>query len=111
MAAKLTIMTHKIEVKLHLVAESFTTLFAVLAPGGQSGNFWIHPRIVNVEVKLDPFLTSAPDGGEGSTSGERTYKIHWVRRLGGSRKRSGRGCEEKKKSLPLPTIEVRPCNL
>jgi hypothetical protein len=23
-------------------------LFAVLAPGGQSGNFWIHPRIVKV---------------------------------------------------------------
>jgi len=28
----------------HLVAES-CTFAAVLAPGGQSGNFWIHPPI------------------------------------------------------------------
>jgi hypothetical protein len=44
MAAKLTRLTHKIAIQLHLVAESCT--FAVLAPpGGQSGNFWIHPGI------------------------------------------------------------------
>jgi hypothetical protein len=35
MAAKLTSLTHKIAIQLHLVAES-----PVLAPGGQSGNFW-----------------------------------------------------------------------
>jgi len=40
MAAKLTRLTHKIAIQLHLVAERF----AVLAPGDQSGNFWIHPR-------------------------------------------------------------------
>jgi len=44
MAAKLTRLTHKIAIQLHLVADSLP--FAVLAPGGQSGNFWIHPRIV-----------------------------------------------------------------
>jgi len=43
MAAKLTRLTHKIAIQLHLVAE--TVPFAVLAPGGQSGNFWIHGRI------------------------------------------------------------------
>jgi len=43
MAANPTRLTHKIAIKLHLVAESL--LFAVLAPGGQSGNFWIHPGI------------------------------------------------------------------
>jgi hypothetical protein len=40
MAAKLIRLTHKIAIQLHLVAESCT--FAVLAPGSQSGNFWIH---------------------------------------------------------------------
>jgi len=39
MAAKLTILTHKIAVQQRVVP------FAVLAPGGQSGNVWIHPRI------------------------------------------------------------------
>jgi len=37
MVAKLTRLTHKIAIQLHLVAESCT--FAVFAPGGQSGNF------------------------------------------------------------------------
>jgi len=39
MATKLTRLTHKIATQLHLVAESLS--FAVLAPEGQSGNFWI----------------------------------------------------------------------
>jgi hypothetical protein len=42
MAAKLTRLVHSIAIQLHLVAESLP--FAVLAPGGQSGNFLIHPR-------------------------------------------------------------------
>jgi hypothetical protein len=41
MAAKLTKLTHKIAIPFHLVT---AVPFAVLAPGGQSGNFWIHPR-------------------------------------------------------------------
>jgi hypothetical protein len=40
MAAKLTRLTHKIVIHLHLVT---AVPFAVLAPGGQSGNFRIHP--------------------------------------------------------------------
>jgi hypothetical protein len=44
MAAKLTRLTHKIAIQLHLVAESST--FAVLALGDQSGNFWLPPRIM-----------------------------------------------------------------
>jgi len=43
MATKVTRLTHKIAIQLHLVAESCT--ITVLAPGGQSGNFWIHPRM------------------------------------------------------------------
>jgi len=43
MAAKLARLPHKIAIQLHLVVEICT--IAVLAPGGQSGNFWIHPRI------------------------------------------------------------------
>jgi hypothetical protein len=43
MAVKLTRLTHKIAIQLRPMAESF----AVLAPGGQSGNFWIHPRMSN----------------------------------------------------------------
>jgi hypothetical protein len=43
MTAKLTRLTHKIAIQLHLVAESCT----ILATGGQSGNFWILPRITN----------------------------------------------------------------
>jgi len=42
MAAKLTRLAHKIALQLHLLAESCT--ICSLAPGGQSGNFWIHPR-------------------------------------------------------------------
>jgi hypothetical protein len=34
MAEKLARLTHKIAIQLHLVA--------VLAPGGQSGKFWVH---------------------------------------------------------------------
>jgi hypothetical protein len=41
MAAQLTRLTHKIAIQLHLMAESCT--ICSLAPGGQSGNFWIHP--------------------------------------------------------------------
>jgi uncharacterized pyridoxal phosphate-containing UPF0001 family protein len=37
MAAKLTRLTDKIAIQLHLVAQSLP--FAVLVPGGQSGNF------------------------------------------------------------------------
>jgi hypothetical protein len=51
MAAKLIRLTHKMATQLHLVAER-PVPFAVLASGGQSGNFWIHPRIRSVEVKL-----------------------------------------------------------
>jgi hypothetical protein len=40
MAAKLTRLTYKIAIQLHLVAET------VLTPGDQSGNFWINPAIV-----------------------------------------------------------------
>jgi len=36
MVAKLIRLTHKIAIQLHLVAD--------LAPGGQSGNFWVQPR-------------------------------------------------------------------
>jgi hypothetical protein len=42
MAAKFTRLTHKIVIQFHTVAESYT--FAVLSPGGQFGNFWIHPH-------------------------------------------------------------------
>jgi hypothetical protein len=42
MAAKLTRLTHKIAIQLHLVSESLP--FAVPAPGGQFGSFWIHPH-------------------------------------------------------------------
>jgi hypothetical protein len=46
MAVKLTRLTHKIAIQLHLVADSYVP-FAVLAPGGQSGNFWVPPRITD----------------------------------------------------------------
>jgi hypothetical protein len=42
MAAKITRLTHKIAIQLRQVA---AIPFAVLAQGGQSGKFWIHPRI------------------------------------------------------------------
>jgi len=38
MTAKLTRLTHTWWQR--------AVSFAVLAPGGQSGNFWIHPRIL-----------------------------------------------------------------
>jgi len=39
MAAKLTRLTHKVAIWQSAIS------FAVLAPGGKSGNFWIHNRI------------------------------------------------------------------
>jgi len=42
MAAKLNKLTHKIAIQLQIVAESCTICSS--PPGGQSGNFWIHPR-------------------------------------------------------------------
>jgi len=42
MTAKLTSLTHKIAIELRLVVESCT--ISVLISGGQSGNFWTHPR-------------------------------------------------------------------
>jgi len=40
MAGKFTRLTHKTAIQLHLV---IAVPSAVLAPGGQFGNFWIHP--------------------------------------------------------------------
>jgi len=40
--AKLPRLTYKIAIQLHLVA---AISFAVLAPGSQSGNFWLYRRI------------------------------------------------------------------
>jgi len=42
MAAKLSRLTHRIAVQLHLVAESCTICSS--RSGGQSGNLWIHHR-------------------------------------------------------------------
>jgi hypothetical protein len=55
MVAKLTRLTHKIAIQVHIVA---AVPFAVLAPGSHPINFWIHPRIVsngrvNVNGKLE----------------------------------------------------------
>jgi hypothetical protein len=44
MAAKLARLTHKIAIYSCIWSQR-AVLFAVLAPGGQSGSFWIHPRI------------------------------------------------------------------
>jgi hypothetical protein len=46
MVTKLTRLTYKIAIQLHLVAVPF----AVLAPGGQFGNFWIHPPIMTKDL-------------------------------------------------------------
>jgi len=52
MAAKLTVLTHKIALQLHLVAES-CTICSFHSPGGQSENFWIQPRIASSTQKLN----------------------------------------------------------
>jgi len=44
MATKLTGLTHKIAIQLHI--EQRAVPFAGLAPGGQSGNFWIPSLIL-----------------------------------------------------------------
>jgi hypothetical protein len=46
MAAKLTRLTNKIAIQLHLVA------FTVLSSGGQSGNFRLRPRILEIAVNF-----------------------------------------------------------
>jgi len=47
MATKRTRLTHKIEIQLQR-AVSFTTV----APGCQSGNFWIHPFLYTKSAKI-----------------------------------------------------------
>jgi hypothetical protein len=65
MASKLTRLTHKIAIQLHLLT---AVSFAVLAPGGQSGNFWIHPRIAPCNPWPSHHGMERPrfaDGGDG----------------------------------------------
>jgi hypothetical protein len=47
MKANRTRLTHEIAIQLHLVAESFTICSS---PGSQSGNFWIHPRVLVTDL-------------------------------------------------------------
>jgi hypothetical protein len=47
MAVKLTRLTHKIAIQLHVVWQRAVP-FAVLAPGDQSGNFWILTHMFEV---------------------------------------------------------------
>jgi len=56
MTAKLTRLAHRIAIQLRLVRVNCT--FAVLAPGGQFRNFWIHPRI---DISLGAFAASELD--------------------------------------------------
>jgi len=49
MTAKLTRLTHKRVIQLHLVAESCTLQF-LLQAASQSGNFWVHPHITHCYV-------------------------------------------------------------
>jgi hypothetical protein len=74
MAAKFTWLTHKIVIQLHLVAESCT--ISVLAAGGLSGNFWIHPRICLVTgcTPQNIFLSVTRDNFR-DTSGNATAHI------------------------------------
>jgi hypothetical protein len=51
MAAKLSRLTHKIAIQLHLVQT--VVPLAVVVPGGQSGNFWIHPPIADCDQLHD----------------------------------------------------------
>jgi hypothetical protein len=53
--AKLTRLTYKIAIQLHLLAESCS---AVLTSGGQSRNFWIHPCMMML-VSLKHWLVRA----------------------------------------------------
>jgi hypothetical protein len=46
MAAKLTRLTHKVAIWQSAIS------FAVLAPGGKSGNFWIHNRISKTGINI-----------------------------------------------------------
>jgi hypothetical protein len=56
--AKLTGLIHKIAIQLHLVQRAVP--FAVLAPGGKFGKFWIHPRMqANVQKRTERAADSA----------------------------------------------------
>jgi len=55
-AAKLTRLTHKIALQLHVFQRAI--LFAVLAPGGQSGNFWMHPRTQTIPLVISVYFQS-----------------------------------------------------
>jgi len=48
MAAKLTRLTHKVAIQLHLVAKSRTICSS--RSRRPAGNFWIHPRTSRIRV-------------------------------------------------------------
>jgi hypothetical protein len=54
MEAILTRHTHKITIHLHVV---IAVPFAALLPGGQSGNFGIHPRILKDFFRKVAFIS------------------------------------------------------
>jgi hypothetical protein len=83
MAANLTRLTHKIAIRLHLVAESCTACSSRFRrPVRKLVDTLSHGK---VEVKLHAFLTSELNGGEWSysrcdylTSGEGVLGSHWA---------------------------------
>jgi len=56
MTAKLTRVTHKIAIKLHLVADSCTICSS--RSRRQVRKFWIHPRICDTRVYITYILIS-----------------------------------------------------
>jgi hypothetical protein len=64
MAANVTILTHKIAIKLHLLAENCT----ILATGGQFGNFWVCLRTFKYLCRFLPYRSLHPEEGGRRTS-------------------------------------------
>jgi hypothetical protein len=108
MVTKLTRLTHKIAIQLHVVA---AVPFAVLAPGGQSGNFWIQPRLLQFHTNRCGILNMSTNGDRWSASRtgcftlrDKSPRYPFGRKLGRPPIRYGHSGGEKKISMPLPGI-------
>jgi hypothetical protein len=77
MGTKLTRLTHKIAIQLHIWQRA--VLFAVLAPGGQSGNFWIQ-RLTSVTC-MDFILRPTLFKSLLKFLGLSRYALNWVENI------------------------------
>jgi hypothetical protein len=96
--------THRVAIQQHQVAQNCTVLHCtVLAPGGKSGNFWIHPRIMLILIWYNM--------REVHENRLRNYKKYWDANVNSNSGKLGRKLTFKpkeKQKLEVAQMNSRP---